>query len=60
MQGETVAKDEEKAEVLNAFFAANSEVVVQTLSPLSSKTGMGSRRKLPKPKGKWSVTCYTT
>ena len=55
-----MAKDEEKAEVLNAFFAANSEVVVQTLSPLSSKTGMGSRRKLPKPKGKWSVTCYTT
>jgi len=36
------------------------EVVLQTPSPLGRKTGMRSRRKPPKSKGKWPVTCYTT
>ena len=38
----------------------NKVSVLWTPSPLSRKTGTGSRRKPPKPKGKWSVTCYAT
>ena len=50
--GNTVTKAEEKAEVLNAFFASvfNSQitpVVLRVPSPLSWKTGMGSRMKHP-------------
>jgi len=34
------------------------EVVLQTPSHLHRKRGMRSRRKSPKSKGKWSMTCY--
>ncbi|KAK4817096.1 hypothetical protein QYF61_027927 [Mycteria americana] len=63
MRGNIVTKAEEKAEVLNAFFASdfNSKTSCSPgTQPLSWKTGTGSRMKPPEPKGKWLATCYTT
>ena len=62
-EGNIVTEDEEKADVLNAFLLQSLIVrpaVVWVHSPLSWKTGMGSRMKSPLSKGKWLVTCYTT
>ncbi|KAK4817083.1 LOW QUALITY PROTEIN: hypothetical protein QYF61_027914 [Mycteria americana] len=56
--GDIVTKDEQKAEVLNAFFASvfNSKTSCSPgTQPLSWKTGTGSRMKPPESKGKWLV-----
>ena len=61
-EGNIVTKDEEKAEVLNAYFAS---VLVElsvpwTLSLMSWEMGRGSRMRSAQVKRRWSETCYTT
>ena len=49
-----MTKDEEKADVLNVFFASvlnNKTGCLPCTSPLSWKTVMGRRMKLHNPKG---------
>jgi len=60
-RGNLVTKDEARLRYLMPSLSQSltvREVVLQTHSPLSRKTGMGSRRKFPKSTGKWSAICY--
>jgi len=61
--GNLVTKEEEKGEVLNAFLASvfhSNWSCSPDTQPLEEENGDEEQKETPKPKGKWSVTCYTT
>lgn len=61
--GKLVMKDEEKADVLNAFIASAFHSKISCPRGIQSPEPEDRNREQnedPKSKGKWSLTCYTT